>query len=100
LSDESGCRFLELSGKPVGLFEGVTWRSEQVTLRGGLMLAMVSDGILEVMDPGSLEEKEARLLSAARRAHVEGIELWQVLELDRRGAGPDDMACLVITTEA
>ncbi len=100
LSDESGCRFLELSGKPVGLFEDVAWRSDHVALNGALMLAMVSDGVLEVMDPGPLPQKEAYLLNAVRAAHAKGIELWQVLELDRRGAGPDDMACLVITKEA
>jgi sigma-B regulation protein RsbU (phosphoserine phosphatase) len=99
LSDDAGCRFLELAGKPVGLFEGATWRSEHVALRGALMLAMVSDGILEVMDPGPLAEKEKRLLDSVREAQTKGVELWQVLELDRR-TGPDDMACLVITTEA
>jgi len=26
--------------------------------------------------------------------------LWQVLGLDQRDAGPDDIACLVITKEA
>jgi serine phosphatase RsbU (regulator of sigma subunit) len=100
LSDESGCRFLELSGKPVGLFEGVSWQSKQVTLRGSLLLAMVSDGVLEVMGPGTLADKEQRLLEAVQTTHVQGGELWHVLGLDQRPAGPDDMACLVISKEA
>jgi serine phosphatase RsbU (regulator of sigma subunit) len=100
LSDETGCRFLELSGKPVGLFEGVAWQSKQVTLRGSLMLAMVSDGVLEVMGPGALAEKEQRLLDAVRTTHGQGGELWHTLGLEQRPAGPDDMACLVITKEA
>jgi sigma-B regulation protein RsbU (phosphoserine phosphatase) len=100
LSDEAGCRFLELSGKPVGLFEGVAWQSKQVALRGSLMLAMVSDGVLEVMGPGALAEKEQRLLDAVQTTRVQGGELWHTLGLEQRPAGPDDMACLVITKEA
>lgn len=100
LSDEAGCRFLELSGKPVGLFEGVAWQSKQVNLRGALMLAMVSDGVLEVMGPGALADKEQRLLDAVKTTQVQGGELWHTLGLEQRPAGPDDMACLVITKEA
>ena len=32
--------------------------------------------------------------------HSKGAELWQVLGLEQRDAGPDDIACLVITKEA
>lgn len=100
LCDASGCRYLEVAGKPVGLFEGVSWVSHQESLRGPLTLAMVSDGVLEVMGAVPLAEKERRLLDAVERTRSGGPELWQVLGLDQREAGPDDMACLVITKEA
>jgi phosphoserine phosphatase RsbU/P len=99
LSDDAGCRFLELSGKPVGLFEDVSWVSNQVSLRGSLVIAMVSDGVLEMLGPGALPEKEQRLLNAVQTMHKQGGELWQVLGIDQQPAGPDDMACLVITKE-
>jgi len=100
LCDDAGCRYLEASGKPVGLFEGVSWVSNRVALRGPLTLALVSDGVLEIMGAVPLTEKERRLLDAVQTTHSQGAELWQVLGLDQREAGPDDIACLAITKEA
>jgi len=100
LCDDGGCRYLEMAGKPVGLFEGVSWMSNRQALQGRVTLAMVSDGVLEIMGSVSLDEKERRLLDAVQQAHSKGTELWQVLGLEQRGPGPDDIACLVITKEA
>jgi phosphoserine phosphatase RsbU/P len=100
LCDDAGCRYLEAAGKPVGLFEGVSWVSNREPLRGPLSLAMVSDGVLEIMGTVPLADKEQRLLEAVETTHSKGTELWQVLGLDQRDAGPDDIACLVITKEA
>ncbi len=100
LCDDAGCRYLEVAGKPVGLFEGVSWESKREALKGPLSLAMVSDGVLEIMGSVPLAEKERRLLDVVQTSHSKGTELWQVLGLDQRDAGPDDIACLVITKEA
>jgi serine phosphatase RsbU (regulator of sigma subunit) len=100
LCDDGGCRYLEMAGKPVGLFEGVSWMSNRQSLSGRVTLAMVSDGVLEIMGSLTLDEKERRLLDAVQQAHSKGTELWQVLGLEQRGPGPDDIACLVITKEA
>ncbi len=99
--DDDGCRFLESTGKPVGLFEGVTWTSSRDSLSYPLTLAVVSDGVLEILGSVPLADKEQRLLEAVQQTHTHGRELWQVLELDQRdAAAPDDIACLVITKEA
>lgn len=100
LVDADGARYLEAPGKPVGLFEGVTWESRRATLHGALSLAMVSDGIFEVMGAMTLAQKEQQLLEAVQSAHSDGRDLWSVLGLEQRQAGPDDIACLVITKEA
>ncbi len=100
LCDAAGSRYLEVAGKPVGLFEGVSWVSNREPLRGPLTLALVSDGVLEIMGTVPLAEKERRLLDAVQTTHSQGTELWQVLGLDQREAGPDDIACLAITKEA
>jgi sigma-B regulation protein RsbU (phosphoserine phosphatase) len=100
LSDAHGCRFLEATGKPVGLFEGVAWVSSLVKLEGALVLALISDGVLETMKGTALAEKERQLLQAVETAQRKGDELWQVLGLDKQNPGPDDMACLVISREA
>jgi sigma-B regulation protein RsbU (phosphoserine phosphatase) len=100
LSDAHGCRFLESSGKPVGLFEGVAWTSNRVGLEGPLAIALVSDGVLEMLDGTALAEREQQLLHAVQAMQRDGGELWQVLGLEQQGPGPDDMACLVISREA
>jgi len=99
LIDDDGARYLEAAGKPVGLFEGATWESNRAELRGPLMLAMVSDGIFEQMGAMPLAAKEQRLLEAVKTARSQGADLWNVLGLEQRRAGPDDVACLVITKE-
>jgi len=100
LIDDDGARYLEVAGKPVGLFGGATWESNRTTLRGPLMLAMVSDGIFEQMGAIPLAAKERRLIEAVETARSQGSDLWNVLGLEQRRAGPDDIACLVITKEA
>jgi phosphoserine phosphatase RsbU/P len=100
LCDDAGCRFLEIAGKPVGLFEGVSWASHSESMRGRLKLALVSDGVLELMGGIPLAAKEQRLLDAVQRTRSDGEELWQVLGLEQREPGPDDIACLAITKEA
>jgi len=100
LIDDHEARYLEVAGKPVGLFEGATWESNRSELRGPLMLAMVSDGIFEQMGAIPLAVKEKRLLDAVETARSQGTDLWDVLGLEQRHASPDDVACLVITKEA
>jgi hypothetical protein len=100
LIDDDGARYLEAAGKPVGLFEGAVWQSDRTALKGPLMLAMVSDGIFEQMGTIALAAKEQRLLDAVQTARSQGTDLWNVLGLEQRRAGPDDVACLVITKEA
>jgi sigma-B regulation protein RsbU (phosphoserine phosphatase) len=100
LIDDDGARYLEVAGKPVGLFESATWESNRTELRGPVMLAMVSDGIFEQMGAIPLAAKEQRLLDAVKTARSQNVDLWNVLGLEQRRAGPDDVACLVITKEA
>ena len=100
LIDDDGARYLEAAGKPVGLFGGATWESKRTALHGSLMLAMVSDGIFEQMGAIPLAAKERQLIEAVKTARSQGTDLWNVLGLEQRRAGPDDVACLVITKEA
>ena len=100
LFDDDGARYLEVAGKPVGLFSGATWESKRTALRGSLMLAMVSDGIFEQMGTIPLAAKERQLIEAVKTARSQGTDLWNVLGLEQRRASPDDVACLVITKEA
>ncbi len=96
LVDTKGARILEIGGKPIGLFEKLSYASQEVTLEVNSGLYLVSDGILEVLQAESLVDKEKILLDAVSRAHQSGEELWQVLNLEQQPAMPDDMACLTL----
>jgi len=99
LCDDAGVRFLEIAGKPAGLFADAQYRSDSIALEGRTTLMMVSDGILEIMDEEGLAKKEARLLEVAARCHEGHEETWQLLGLDARTPGRDDMSCLTISKE-
>jgi serine phosphatase RsbU (regulator of sigma subunit) len=88
--------FLEQRGKPVGLFEQVSYQSLSVPMQTGDRLVMFTDGILDSLAAGSLEEKESRLLEAAKQTQMSGI--WQSLGVAEEAA-PDDMTCLVVERE-
>ena len=97
MADASGARAIDLPGKPVGLFRDATWESRTEPLAEHFCIALVSDGVLEVLDKGALPSKERTLLTATQRCFESGGEIWQALDLESRQPGPDDMACLMVT---
>lgn len=96
LVDQMGSRYLEMAGKPVGLFPDVVYDSAATELATPSTLFMLSDGILEVLGKVRLAAKEARILDAALEAASGDAEIWDVLDLDARQPAPDDMSCLVV----
>ena len=97
LVDAMGSRYLEMAGKPVGLFPNVVYDSAVAELASPCTLFMLSDGVLEVLGKTGLAAKEARLLDAALEASASEVEIWDVLDLESRRPNPDDMSCLVVT---
>ena len=99
LLDENGVCYLEGEGPPVGLIEHADYTEHTIDLPENFVLALLSDGILELLGNGSLIEKEALLLE-----RVAGpLDSPRVLA-DRLGLGdvdpnhlPDDVAALFIT---
>jgi serine phosphatase RsbU (regulator of sigma subunit) len=89
--------FLEQRGKPVGLFEEVGYDDLTVSMAGGDRLVLFTDGILDCMGDGSLDDKEARLLAAATETEMDKI--WQALGVNENAA-PDDMTCLTVERES
>lgn len=91
--------FVEQKGKPVGLFDEVSYVAEVIRMDAGDRLVMFSDGVLDVMGAGDLDGKEQRLLQAATQGgSVE--EMWSLLDMDLNvGNRPDDMTCLVVQRE-
>jgi serine phosphatase RsbU (regulator of sigma subunit) len=99
LCTDAGAEFLEIAGKPAGLFPDAEYRSERVQLTGRTSLVMLSDGILEVMTQAGLGEKEQALLNVASACHGGDQDAWQALGLEALQPGPDDMSCLTVSKE-
>lgn len=98
--DDQGASFVEQRGRPVGLFDDVSYEATELEFDAGDRLVLFSDGVLDAMDDvdedSSLDEKEARLLRAAQGENMD--EIWQSLAL-REGASRDDMTCLTLVRE-
>lgn len=93
-------RFLEGKGKPLGIFADAEWQVHTVDLPEKFSLVVFSDGILEVLPPPNLVEKEAYLLELLTQCGGGQEKLCERLQLQEDLAAPDDIAILTISTEA
>ena len=92
--------FLESSGRPVGLFDEVSYDAARVALASGDSLVALSDGVLEVMREEGLPAKEQRLVDSAA-VHAPHLNaLWTDIGITDGTPGPDDMTCLVVSRVA
>jgi len=83
-------------GLPVGIFSDATFDDIVVDISPRFSLVAMSDGVLEVLPEGSMEEKEAHLLAAVGQAPADADALAAALALDGDMEVPDDIALLVI----
>ncbi|MDH3643219.1 MAG: SpoIIE family protein phosphatase, partial [Gammaproteobacteria bacterium] len=100
-SAESGSRasFIEQKGKPVGLFDEVSYEARQVELASGDRLVVFSDGVLDALDGMDLSQKEALLLEAAAN-DGDMNSIWHAMGVDPSAEAPDDMTCLTVRRES
>ncbi|WP_045860587.1 PP2C family protein-serine/threonine phosphatase [Teredinibacter purpureus] len=102
----SRAEYVNGKGKPLGMFEDGEWDVSVLQLPEDFSLVIFSDGVLEVLPPPQLIEKESYLLQqladsqlelSAAPAKGEGVEkLCQVLNLNNLETVPDDIAILKI----
>ena len=95
--DEDGARFVEQRGRPIGLFDEVSYEARTVSFEPGERLVLFSDGVLDAMPDDDLKGKESRLLDAAEKQCMD--EIWQTLRL-APAAARDDMTCLTLVRES
>ena len=91
--------FLEMVGKPVGLFDDVQHDTERLSLPLGDSLVMFSDGVLEVLHENGLAAKETRLVDCAAANAPDLGALWDELGVVDGSQAPDDLTCLVVSRE-
>jgi len=88
--------YLEGEGAPVGLFEENIYQEVSVELPKQFRLMIFSDGILEVIEEGSLREKEQYLLDHAKATQTEIEAVLNGFNVDLEKHYPDDVALLMI----
>ncbi len=87
VSDE-GARYLEGEGSTVGLMEDAVYEEHTIDLPERFMLALFSDGILEILPPMSLIEKEQYFLRVFEQTTDSPDQL--------ASTAPDDIAALFV----
>lgn len=92
-------RFLEGKGMPAGMFEAPVFEEHELELPDSFTLALFSDGILEILSPAELVDKEQMLLDMLSSRPSTIAELADCMGLDEDTEAPDDIAILLVTKE-
>jgi len=92
-----GAQFLEGQGKPVGLFKQAKWEVYTCPMPESFALTLFSDGVLEVLPPEKLLDKEQYLLQLVSETSGNLSDIITALELDDVADAPDDIAMLSIS---
>ncbi len=96
LVSAEGVRYLEGEGSTVGIMEEADYEEHAVELPDSFMLALFSDGILEILPPKDLIEKEKYFLRVFEETVDSPDELVTSLGLNRVETAPDDIAALFV----
>jgi serine phosphatase RsbU (regulator of sigma subunit) len=100
LYDGHAGRFLTNKNLPVGLFEQADYPDRTVALPDRFVLAMFSDGVLEILPQRSLQDKNDHLVSLMTGLDVTLDSLVDALGLETLDEPPvDDITLLVVEKE-
>lgn len=97
LVSDDGARYLEGQGNAVGMLADASYSEATIKLPPAFMLAVFSDGILEILPPKNLVDKEAFFLDVFARTADTPEELVARLGLDAVATAPDDIAALFVS---
>jgi len=100
MNSETGAEYLSARGVAVGLFPEPEFEKRVFSLPSNFQLTVFSDGILEILDGGTLKDKENLLLDVVSKERG-GIEsLLTSVGLDDIEELPDDIAVLTVCEES
>ena len=96
ISEARDTRFLDQAGRPLGLFAEARFESAAYRLdtSQSVLIALFSDGVLELMGRQPLPNKEAALKQVAGRCRPQGEHIWESLEFDESFQCRDDVSFL------
>jgi len=97
LYDGHAARFIESRGKPVGMFEFAEYHNQSLPLSERFALALLSDGVLEILPQSKIADKLTFLLSLFNSEKITMNSLSRGLGIDNAGNDlPDDISLLLI----
>ncbi|MDC0361439.1 SpoIIE family protein phosphatase [Halioglobus sp.] len=99
LVSDDGARYLEGGGSPVGLLADAQYQVDEIVLPERFTLALFSDGILEILPPKNLIDKEEYLLQALARGADAPEDVVERLGLNAIATAPDDIAALFLSRQ-
>lgn len=100
LVSDAGAVYLQGQGNAVGMLEDASYETHQLELPETFMLALFSDGILEILPPKGLVDKEAFFLDVFAQTAESPEDLARRLGLEAADEAPDDIAALFISKRA
>lgn len=89
-------RFLEGRSFPLGIKADAEYDDQELVLGADYSLNLFSDGVLELLQKGSLQDKEASLLSIIEQSKGEFNGIRDRLNLESAPSRPDDIAMLTL----
>jgi serine phosphatase RsbU (regulator of sigma subunit) len=94
--EQGEIRIIEGKGTPVGLFKKPIFRVKEMQLAEDFRIVMFSDGVLEILDLSSNEERDNYIYSLFldNKTDIDAVE--ERLGLKSRLSFPDDLTFLVI----
>lgn len=93
---DDGAEYLHGKGKPIGIFDNASWAVNSVDLTRSFSILAFSDGVLEILPPENLVEKEAYLKRALEGHQGDISGVCRALGLESLDTAPDDIAILKI----
>jgi serine phosphatase RsbU (regulator of sigma subunit) len=97
LVSDAGAHYLEGQGNAVGMLEDAEFSEQTISLPPTFMLAVFSDGILEILPPKNLVDKEKFFLDVFAQTADTPEDLASRLGLDSADTAPDDIAALFVS---
>jgi sigma-B regulation protein RsbU (phosphoserine phosphatase) len=88
--------FLPGTGKPVGLFESVSWKVHEVEFAKGSALVLFSDGVFDLLSKSYMHEKEDTILSRLADCPKSLNDLRKTFFLSDNDSPQDDVSVLLL----
>ncbi|MCZ6828932.1 MAG: SpoIIE family protein phosphatase [Gammaproteobacteria bacterium] len=95
-----GAQYLQGEGSAVGIMEDAGYQERELELPAQFTLALFSDGILEILPPKDLVDKEKYFLQVFEESCDSPEQMVSRLGLDKVSSAPDDIAALFIGKRA